>query len=265
MNRKLMIGGGVAAGLMVLSPVLLIFALMALPLAVLSSLAGGPPPPGVTSITQTYLPMEQSAVLAYCHKIPVTKTVTDPKTGKKTTVHTFNCVGVNVAFVQAVMRQESDGWLQAISSAGAMGLMQTTLGKYHLSNLGFGTSQEQLLAQDPFNPEANINVGVQFLDYLYQMFGGNLPLVAAGYNAGPGVPLQWEQTYHTSNWAVLSQEPAVRAFANGQTYNYVNAVMKYYAEFTAGAYCTAATLNHCAYSGSAGHPRRVVRSGEATP
>ena len=64
MNRKLMIGGGVAAGLMVLSPVLLIFALMALPLAVLSSLAGGPPPPGVTSITQTYLPVEESAVLA---------------------------------------------------------------------------------------------------------------------------------------------------------------------------------------------------------
>lgn len=187
-------------------------------LFILSPFQSGPPPKaGAKAITQTYLPLEQAAVARYCHPETAKVPVYDARHQLQGYKTEKTCVGVNVAFVQAIMRQESDGWALAVSDAGALGLMQTTIGKYDLSK-----------NENPFDPKTNIDKGVQFLDALYLQFGGNLPLVAAGYNAGPGVPEEWMTEYGTSDWSQLSQEQAVQTFAKGQTWNYVNAVMGFY-------------------------------------
>lgn len=154
---------------------------------------------GVQAVTVTWLSDEEKAVALGCTRYTP-------------------CV--NVQFVQAIMYQESGGNPDAYSRAGAYGLMQ-------VEPTHFGARQ------NPFDPVANIDVGVVFLDSLDKTFGGNLPLVAAGYNAGPGVPEGWERAYDTTSWSALGAEPMVEAFSGGQTWNYVNDVMDYYARFSA--------------------------------
>jgi|GEM_PF-3960619 len=224
-NRRLLLAVMIGAGGIVGWSLLGLLLLGVPILFILSPFHTGPPPKaGVQAITQTYLPLEQAAVEKYCHpgtaEVPIYGP--DHKIQGYTTEKT--CVGVDVAFVQAIMRAESDGWALSVSSAGAIGLMQTTIGKYDLSK-----------EENPFDPKTNIDKGVEFLDLLYFQFGGNLPLVAAGYNAGPGIPEEWIAEYGTSDWSKLSQEAAVQAFAKGQTWRYVNEVMGYYQNGLAAA------------------------------
>jgi soluble lytic murein transglycosylase-like protein len=127
---------------------------------------------------------------------------------------------VSVPFVQAVMMQESGGNPWTASSAGALGLMQVM--PSHVSK-----------GQDALDPATHILAGVEYLDALDRAFQGNLPLVAAGYNAGGGAVAAWAKELGTSAWPVLAQSPVVQAYADGQTYAYVSYVMGYYAYFSA--------------------------------
>ncbi len=77
--------------------------------------------------------------------------------------------------VLAVMVQESGGRPDAVSRAGAQGLMQ----------LMPGTAAE-MGVDDPFDPVQNIRGGVRYLARMREQFGGDLDLVLAAYNAGPG-------------------------------------------------------------------------------
>ena len=99
---------------------------------------------------------------------------------------------VDVDLVKAVIQNESAYDPSAISSAGAMGLMQ--LMPATAANLG---------VEDPMDPEQNIEGGVKLLRELLNQFSGNLTNTLAAYNAGPGAvqqyggipPYQETQTY----------------------------------------------------------------------
>lgn len=79
----------------------------------------------------------------------------------------------------AVMQQESGGNPNAVSAAGAQGLMQ--LMPQTAANPGFGIRP----AQDG-SPQENMRVGQQYLSALMNKYGGNTQLALAAYNAGPG-------------------------------------------------------------------------------
>lgn len=83
--------------------------------------------------------------------------------------------GVNPALVRAVIHQESGEDPSAISSAGAMGLMQ----------LMPGTADAYGIA-DPFDPEQNVAGGTALLADLLRQYHGNVRLALAAYNAGSG-------------------------------------------------------------------------------
>jgi len=78
--------------------------------------------------------------------------------------------------VRAVIRVESNFHPQAVSHAGAQGLMQ----------LMPGTARQMGVA-DPFNPKENILGGTRFLRLLINRFKGDPKLTIAAYHAGPGI------------------------------------------------------------------------------
>ena len=83
--------------------------------------------------------------------------------------------GLDPALVRAVIHTESGGDPQAVSHAGAMGLMQ--LMPENVREAGI---------HDAFDPEQNIAAGTQQLAGLMKQYGGDLDMTLAGYNAGPG-------------------------------------------------------------------------------
>jgi hypothetical protein len=80
---------------------------------------------------------------------------------------------VDPDLVRAVIKIESDFDANAVSWAGAMGLMQLMPDTASMHGVA-----------DPFNPSENIRGGARHLAYLLGRFGGDLPLTLAAYHAG---------------------------------------------------------------------------------
>jgi len=83
--------------------------------------------------------------------------------------------GVEEAIVRAIMHAESAYNPNALSRAGAQGLMQlmpATAARFGVANA--------------FDPGQNIRGGVQYLAWLLRRYNNDLTLAAAGYNAGEG-------------------------------------------------------------------------------
>jgi len=79
------------------------------------------------------------------------------------------------ALVRAVIETESNWNPRAYSRKGAGGLMQL-----------IPTTAQRYGAYDLFNPQQNIDAGVQHLKRLLERYNGNLDLALAAYNAGEG-------------------------------------------------------------------------------
>jgi hypothetical protein len=91
--------------------------------------------------------------------------------------------GIPEEWIYAVMRTESAGRIGAVSSAGAMGLMQLMPGTWARQRARFS------LGADPFDPRDNIMAGTSYLREMYDSYGA-VGMLAA-YNAGPGRYEDW--------------------------------------------------------------------------
>ena len=88
---------------------------------------------------------------------------------------------VEPSLVDSVIRVESNYNPNAVSSAGAMGLMQlipSTARRFGVNNT--------------FRPEQNIEGGVRYLKYLMQLYNGDERLALAAYNAGEGAVAKYK-------------------------------------------------------------------------
>lgn len=87
---------------------------------------------------------------------------------------------IDPLLIYAQMHQESSFKLKALSYKGASGLMQL-----------MPATARRLGVTDIYNPKQNIEGGIKYMRILLDMFGGNVALALAGYNAGEGAVLKY--------------------------------------------------------------------------
>ena len=87
--------------------------------------------------------------------------------------------GIPEHWIRAVLRAESAGDVRAVSSAGAMGLMQVMPDTWAGLRVRYG------LGRDPYDPRDNILAGTAYLREMFDRYG-NVGAMLAAYNAGPG-------------------------------------------------------------------------------
>ena len=87
--------------------------------------------------------------------------------------------GIPEHWIRAVLRAESAGGVRAISSAGAIGLMQV------MPDTWAGLRVRYRLGRDPYDPRDNILAGTAYLREMWDRYR-NIAAMLAAYNAGPG-------------------------------------------------------------------------------
>jgi len=110
---------------------------------------------------------------------------------------------VDVALIEAIIKVESDFNPNAVSKAGATGLMQLML-----------PTAQYYQVDNRFNPQQNIHGGVAHLRDLMNRYEGELPLVLAAYNAGP---------------TAVTRYGGIPPFP--ETHRYISKVLKAHGEF----------------------------------
>jgi soluble lytic murein transglycosylase-like protein len=124
---------------------------------------------------------------------------------------------VDPALVKAVMAVESGFNPEAVSSKGAIGLMQVIPDTG--ARFGVTADARRTVEQKLADPHTNIAAGVRYLRWLMELYPNNLELTLAAYNAGEG---------------------AVRRYNNQippypETRQYVSTVMQFYRFYRPGA------------------------------
>lgn len=101
------------------------------------------------------------------------KQITLPDAINRLVQTTAKAEGIDPALAHAVIRAESNGNPNAVSRAGAVGLMQL-----------MPATAQRFGVTDSFDPAQNVVGGIRYLSWLGRFFNRNVPLMLAGYNAG---------------------------------------------------------------------------------
>jgi soluble lytic murein transglycosylase len=132
--------------------------------------------------------------------------------------------GVEQPLVLAMTRQESAFDRQAVSSAGARGMMQLmpATANHIARDLHMPFSEHRLLTDARYN----IIIGRHYLDGLLGDFSGSYVLAIAAYNAGPSRVRQWIHDYGDPRARKTNVIDWVEEIPLGETRNYVQRVLE---------------------------------------
>ncbi|MEY3704560.1 MAG: hypothetical protein RLZZ561_2180 [Pseudomonadota bacterium] len=124
--------------------------------------------------------------------------------------------------IHAITRQESQFDRQAVSRAGARGLMQLMPGTARDTARRLGMDPTNLAL---FDPQVNIPLGASYFRRMLNNYGGSHVLAIAAYNAGPGNVNRWLRSIGDprTNMDVLDW---IEAIPFSETRNYVQRVLE---------------------------------------
>jgi soluble lytic murein transglycosylase len=128
-------------------------------------------------------------------------------------------------FIAALIREESQFAPDALSFAGARGLMQVmpVTGEWAAPQIGIKKFDRDKL----FEADTAVNIGTWYAARLVKRFKGDLFLAAAAYNAGPDAVIGWL----AKNGSHGERDLFVETIPYAETRNYVKKVMRNYAEY----------------------------------
>ena len=132
--------------------------------------------------------------------------------------------GSDWTMVHAISRQESQFAMNAVSHAGARGLMQ----------LMPGTAREQARKTGlDYDPQAlttdagyNLTLGNGYFGRMMDYYGGSYPLAVAAYNAGPGNVNKWLRANGDPRTGAIDWTEWVEKIPLSETRNYVQRVLE---------------------------------------
>ncbi|WP_114520220.1 lytic transglycosylase domain-containing protein [Altererythrobacter sp. ZODW24] len=132
--------------------------------------------------------------------------------------------GSNWTMVHAIARQESQFAQNAISHAGARGLMQLMPGtaREQAGKLGMRYMSANLID----SPSYNIRLGDSYFARMMSYYGGAYPLAIAAYNAGPGNVNKWLRRNGDPRKGGISYVDWIEKIPIFETKNYVQRVVE---------------------------------------
>lgn len=132
--------------------------------------------------------------------------------------------GVDPYLIAAIIREESQYDLKAVSRVGAIGLMQVMPATANAVAQRVG--MPGVGRDDLFDQETNIHIGMRYVEELLGQFSGNLIHTIAAYNAGPIAVGAWMVQHQDK-----SQDEFVELIPYQETRQYVKRVMRSYREY----------------------------------
>ena len=132
--------------------------------------------------------------------------------------------GTNWTMVHAIARQESQFAQNAISHAGARGLMQLMPGtaREEADKAGMQYMQASLIDDASYN----VRLGSNHIERLLSRYDGSIPLAAAAYNAGPGNVNKWLRENGDPRGGGISWIDWIEKIPFFETKNYVQRVVE---------------------------------------
>jgi soluble lytic murein transglycosylase len=133
--------------------------------------------------------------------------------------------GQDPYFIAAIIRQESRFQTDAVSPAGARGIMQVmpSTGEWAARSIRLSGFEGGKL----FDSDMNINVGTWYIGRLMKRFRNDPLLVAAAYNAGPAAVSSWTG----KNGTAMERDEFAESIPFTETRWYVKRVLANYAEY----------------------------------
>jgi len=132
--------------------------------------------------------------------------------------------GTDWTMVHAITRQESQFADNAISHAGASGLMQLMPGtaREQAGKIGVAYMSASLTS----DPAYNIRLGDGYFQRMLSYYGGSYPLAVAAYNAGPGNVNKWLRANGDPRTGAVAWIDWIEQIPLSETRNYVTRVLE---------------------------------------
>jgi soluble lytic murein transglycosylase len=127
------------------------------------------------------------------------------------------------ALANGITRQESSFDQNAVSWAGARGMMQLMPGtaRDEARKLGVGYDSNRL-----HDPDYNVMLGSAYFQRMLDRWNGSVPLAVASYNAGPGNVAKWINAYGDPRSGSVDMVGWIEAIPFTETRGYVQRVIE---------------------------------------